>query len=162
MKRVRNRPGFSLIELTVALALVAILLTLVVVRVGVFTPRQRLIHEARKLGQTIETYRELAATQEGLYVLVLDPQTGTFQVRKPVERNLELLERAPLIRAGRLEEVHVKTMRVKAQALTGPLTLTFDSNGIQPAWTMELAHASGVGLYLHVDPMVNEVRYDEK
>lgn len=158
----RRQRAFTLVELTVALALVVVLLGLVIVRLGGFSPRQHLASEARKLGNAIETCRGMAAMEETLYVLTLDRESGTYTVRKPAERSQAAIEQAPVIRSGRLDGVLLKTAWIQDREVTGPVQLTFDGRGIQPAWRLDLYIEDKAAVSLTIDPLVNEVRYEER
>ncbi|MCK6472726.1 MAG: prepilin-type N-terminal cleavage/methylation domain-containing protein [Planctomycetes bacterium] len=158
----RGQRAFTLVELTVALALVVVLLGLVIVRFGGFTPRQHLAGEARKLGNTIETCRGMAALEETLYVLTLDRETGAYTVRKPAERSQAAIERAPVIRTGRLDGVHLKTAWIQDKEISGTILLEFDARCLQPAWRLDLYLEDKAAVSLSIDPLVNEVRYEER
>lgn len=164
MKHVRQPSrGFTLVELTVALALAAVLMGLVVVRFSWAGPRQQAIAEARKLGNLIETCREKAVTEERLYALQIDAEQGRYAVFQPPERRAGSFATLTPLRTGRLSgRVTIKAIRRQADALPTPFVLYFDPRGVLPELFIDLAHDSSPSVSLRIDPLQNEVAYDER
>lgn len=162
--RTRGQHGFTLIELTVVLALAAVLMGLVVVRLPWASTRQEVISEARKIGNLIVSAREQAMREERLFALRLDIEAGRYTLVKPQDRTPEALEKA--VHAGEgswSSRVNLRVLRREGTQGSSLVTLFFDAHGILPPnWTLEVADAKGHAVTLRLDPLVNEVAYDER
>ena len=162
MKRA-SPAGFTLVELTVVLALMTIVMGLVVVRFSWGSPRQAVIGEARKLGCTLQTYREKARVEERLYAVRLDLENGSYEVLQPRERTEKALADAPRIRSALLDPaVHFGAVMFGTRQAITPVTLFLDGKGILPAVSIEVVHPRGQKVVLKPDMLVNEVVYDER
>ncbi|MBI3828872.1 MAG: prepilin-type N-terminal cleavage/methylation domain-containing protein [Planctomycetes bacterium] len=164
MKRMQIRSrGFTLIELTVTLALAVVFMGLVIVRFSWGSPRQQTIAEGRKLGNLIETYREKAVAEERLYALRIDAEQGQYAVYQPAERRAGSLDMLAPLRSGSLPGyVAIKAIRKQADVLASPVVFYFDSRGVLPDLFIDLIHKDGAAVSLHLDPLQNEVTYDER
>jgi len=162
MKRARP-PAFTLVELTIVLALMAIVMGLVVVRFSWGSPRQAVIGEARRLGCLLQTYREKARVEERLYALRLDLETGGYEVLQPQERTEKAFADAPRVRSAALDPaVHFGPVMFGSRQAISPVTFFLDAKGILPAVSIEVAHRRGQKVVLKPDTLVNEVVYDER
>lgn len=75
-----KRKGFTLLELTVVLALVVVIAGVVIVRVDGWSSRQALRGSARTLGNVIQLYRGKAELEERTYLLTLEMGSGRYRV----------------------------------------------------------------------------------
>lgn len=162
MKPSRGR-GFTILELLIALTLMVVLMGLVVIRLGFGSSRQQTIDAARKLGNLVSTYREKAMTDECLYAIRLDSATGQYTVFRPAERNAALLDASTPIKTRSLQApIQFGKIRTQGVELPAPVTIFFDARGILPDISIEIASGTGALVVLRPDPIVNEVRYDER
>jgi len=157
----QRRYGFTLIELTVALALATILMGLVIVRMSWGSPRQQAVSEARKLGNLIRTFRERAQFEEREYALRLDLVENGFEILPLNDRSPEALGMARAIRQGRLpERVRIEVLQGERE-LSSPAVLFFTRHGVLPETTITLSYASDLNVSLRPNPLTNEVAYAE-
>jgi len=158
----RRARGFSLVELAIVLALIAVLAGLVVARFAWGGARQMVIGEARRLGNLAETCRERAMTEERLYALRVDAETGTIAALQPEERSAEALERAPVFRRVKLDaNVRLEAVTLNAQPLAAPVVLYFDARGFAPPVHWKFKHAQGASVTVKFDALHSEAAYDE-
>jgi prepilin-type N-terminal cleavage/methylation domain-containing protein len=159
----RARRGFTLIEITVALALATILMGLVVVRFSWGSPRQQAIAEARKLGNLIRTYREKAQAEERDYALRLNLDANHYEVLAVSDRTKEAIEAAKPVREGGFSsQIRMKMMGQGGRELPSPVVLYFNRHGVVPETSIQLAYASGATVTLKPNPLTNEVVYEEQ
>jgi prepilin-type N-terminal cleavage/methylation domain-containing protein len=154
--------GFTLIELTLVVALIAVLTGMVVVRYDLASPRQRAISAARKLGRVIENYREKAIEDETLYALRLDLDLGTYFVCAPANRTQESIDTATVLFSGRLDDsLSFKPARTTVGKTNSPLIFFFGTNGILPNAAFAVT-CEGTMIIVNPDSLINEISYDEK
>lgn len=156
-------PGFTIVELTIVLALVVVMMGLVVVRFNWGGPRDALIAEARKLGRLIATYREKAISEERPYALTLDLNAGRYFVTQPGDSNTQAVQQArPLIDALLPQKIRMVSISARSQPLTSPVTVYLDPHGIMQDLKIKLGIETGQVIVVHPDPLTNEVTYDER
>lgn len=157
-----RKRGFTLIELSLVVALMALLAGLVMVRYDLASPRQRAIHAARKLGRMIENCREKAIEEERLYAMRLDLAAGKYSVCAPAERTLSSVDAALPIFSGRLDDaLAFKSAGYMGATQDSPVVVFFDANGVLAQIAFEVS-GSGTTISIEPDPLVNEIQYDEK
>ena len=155
--------GFTLIELTVTLALVAVTMGLVVVRLSWGSPRQQTIAAARQLGAVMCLYREKAMAEECLYAVRLEGDTGRYTVSKPAERSAAAAQQAQALKSGRLgESLLFGAVSVQGTALQSPATLFLDGRSIGADASIEVVSAKGPVVTVRLDPVLGEAEYDER
>ncbi|HLY08746.1 MAG TPA: type II secretion system protein [Planctomycetota bacterium] len=137
----RQKDGFTLIELVVALAILVVASGLVIVRITGWSSRQALNSSARTLGNALRTWRERARTEETTYLFSLDE--GRWQIAAGKE----------ILRRGRLGS--------RESVEGGPITLVLSPRGILPATRMTLRNVSGERVSLVLGTLVNEIDYEE-
>jgi prepilin-type N-terminal cleavage/methylation domain-containing protein len=156
------RRGFTLIELTVALALATILMGLVIVRFSWGSPRQQAIAEARKLGNLIRTFRERAQSEEREYALRIDPPNGRYEVLSVDDRSPEALSKAKPVREGALSDrMQMKVLAEGSRELPTPAVLYFNRHGVLPEISIQLTYGAGSTVTMKPNPLLNEVVYEE-
>ena len=155
-------PGFTLIELTLTLALMGILMSLVIVRFDVGSPRQQVIAEARKLGNIVRTYREKALEEEQLYALRLDAGTGQYAIYKPLEKDVSVLEKSSPIKSASLSApVQFGAINLQGTPVASPVVFFFNPSGVLPDASIELLNPQKSSVILKINPVVNEINYAE-
>jgi prepilin-type N-terminal cleavage/methylation domain-containing protein len=137
-----RRSGFTLIELTVVLAVLVIAAGFVIVRVAGWSSRQALFSSARSLGNTIRTWRERARTEETTYRLLLDEHTYHIISGKDVLRKGSL-------RSGESFESGT------------PPSLSFTPRGFLPDTRLILRNEHGERVSLVLGTLVNDITYEE-
>lgn len=130
--------GFTLLELTIALAVVVIASGFVIVRLTAFSSRDRLQASARTLGSVITTWRERARALEVTYVLELEED------RYQVSSGKELLRKGRLGSGERLEG-------------SGARRIVFTPRGVLSETRITLSNASGDRLTLTPIPLTSDV-----
>jgi prepilin-type N-terminal cleavage/methylation domain-containing protein len=158
----RNRGGFTVIEVSIVLALIVVMMALVIVRFDWGSQRQKAIMEARKLGNLITTYREKARDDEQIYALRLDSDTGNYAVVHPLEKSAASALSAPSLRAGRLENLRFKRIAVDGRKLQSPVVIFFSVTGVLPRLSIDIGTDAGTAVGVDIDPLVSEVSYAEK
>jgi prepilin-type N-terminal cleavage/methylation domain-containing protein len=155
--------GFTLIELTVALALATILMGLVIVRFSWGSPRQQAIADARKLGNLIRTFREQAQSEEREYALRIESSSNHYEVLPVSDRTPEALSKAKAIREGKLSDrMQMKVMAEGSRELSMPVVLYFNRHGVLPETAIELSCGPDLKITLRPNPLLNEVVYEEQ
>jgi type II secretory pathway pseudopilin PulG len=155
--------AFTLVEITIALSLLVVLMSLVVVRMSFGSARQQTISAARSLGNLLGTYREKAMTEERLYALHLDLDTGQYAIYCLLERNAAALNGLKPLKSGRLTlplafgKVFVGNVQVPS-----PVTLFLDPKGIVPDVRIEVVCANGPVVAICPDVFANENDYVER
>ncbi|MBE7461903.1 MAG: type II secretion system protein [Planctomycetes bacterium] len=153
--------GFTLIELTVTLALIVLVMGVTIVRFGWGGARQQTIQEARTLANVIGTYRERAIAEEALYALELDAEAGRYELFKLTERRLDETSRPIPLRSHTVSgPISVRLPGTTADA-PDRLVLYFDARGILAPARIELAHPEGPRVALRIEPLDTEVQLDE-
>jgi prepilin-type N-terminal cleavage/methylation domain-containing protein len=156
------KSGFTLIELSVAMALVTVVLGLVIVRVSGWTSRQALHASARALGNTIRMYREKAQFEERVYSLTLVLDEGLYRVTEPPERGAYTTTIPNVVRSGRLRADQMfGEILVGEQPVRSPVTLDFTPRGITPETKITLQNNEKETVTLTVSAFVNEVGYED-
>ena len=138
----RNR-GFTLIELTVVLAVLVIASGFVIVRITGWSTRQSLHASARALGNTIRTWRGRARTEELAYRLVFEEKAYRIEAGKEV------------LRKGYLGSG--ETFDPGA-----PPPLIFSPRGIAPQTRITIRNDHGERVSLLLGALLNEVEYQEE
>ena len=137
----KSRAGFTLIELTVALAILVIASGVILVRVSGWSGRQALHASARTLGNTIRLWRERSRTEETSYRLSMDE--GAYQITV----GKEILRRGQLGGGAQFED--------------GPSSVLLSPRGILPDTRITLRNASGDRVTLVLGTLLNEIDYQE-
>jgi prepilin-type N-terminal cleavage/methylation domain-containing protein len=137
-----NRRGFTLIELTVVLAVLVVASGFVIVRVTGWSSHQSLQASARSVGNTIRLWRERARTEETTYTMVLD--AGTYQIASGKE----------VLRKGRLGAG-------ESFESSRPQSLVFTARGVLPETFVTIRNERGERVSLILGAMVNEIEYRE-
>jgi prepilin-type N-terminal cleavage/methylation domain-containing protein len=137
----KRRGGFTLIELTVALAIVVVASGILILRFTGWSSKQSLRSSSRALGNVIRVWRERAKTGETSYTLTVD------ESRYQVAAGGEILRRG---RFGEGETVE-----------GGPLSLVFAPRGILPETRLTLRNAAGERVMLLLGSLINEIDYEE-
>jgi prepilin-type N-terminal cleavage/methylation domain-containing protein len=135
----RARGGFTLIELTVALAILVIASGFLIVRVVGWSSRQALHSSARNVGNAIRVWRERARAEETTYHLVCD------------ESEYRILAGKEVVRRGRLG----------GGEAFDPVTIPFTPRGALPPTRLSLRNQSGERITLVLGALVNEIDYQE-
>ena len=157
-----QKRGFTLLELSLVVALMAVLSGLVLVRYDVASPRQRVIRTARKMGRLIENCREKAVDEETLYAMRIEIDSKKYCVCAPAERTLEIVDAARPIFSGILDDALVfNSAGSGAGKSSAPVLIFFDAQGILPECEFEVS-GGGSTIKVKPDPLVNEIVYDEK
>ncbi len=141
----------------------SVVMGIVIVRLDLGSPRQRIIQESRKLGNLITTYRERAMGEQRIYALRLDTGTSEWVLSTPTEASPSAMEAAPVI-VKYACHTPSKLLSVKNAAsleLTSPITLYFDPRGTAPGVTIDIGVDKGKFIAVQIDPLVNEVNYVE-
>src|SRR5260221_7778040 len=136
-----RKGGFTLIELTVALAILVVASGFIIVRITGWSSRQSLHSSARALGNVIRIWRERARTEETAYTLTLEEN------RYQVAAGKEILRKGQLGSGETFE--------------SGPKTLALTSRGILPETRITLRNASGERVTLVLGALMNEIDYQE-
>lgn len=161
MKRPAQPRGFTVVELTIVLALVTVIMALIIVRFDWGSPRQHVIAEARKLGNAIATYRERAMNEQQLYLLQLDQDQNAWAIRPPSPAagiTVASLVSGSFERPIKLNSIKTTT---EGLALQSPVLLAFNPQGTTTPLSIDLSVENGPGITLRIDPLVNEVVYAE-
>lgn len=147
--------GFTLLELTVAVAIAAVAVGVVIVRLEGWTPRQALRAEALRLGNTIRTYRGLAQVEERDYILAIDLEKGTYEIRTEIAGG-----RAEIVRRGEISEKRrFEKVTSGGQDLPSPVTIVFDPRGILPETSIRISDDGGTHVDLVIATFFNEIDY---
>ena len=155
-----NRRGFTLIELAVALSLVVVVTGLVVVRVDGWSSRQKLRTSARRLGNTIRFYREMAQLHEEVYGVSLDLEGGTYKVLALEERTF--FGKPAKIREGRLSSGQkFGSVLIGEIEMASPFMMILGPRGVLPEIQIGIENGSDELVILTVEALVNEVGYEE-
>ena len=148
----KRQSGFTLIELTVALAIAVVIVGLVIVRVDGWSSRQALHASARALGNTIRLYREKAQEEEETYTLRIELDRGTYDVTA----------QGLLVRRGKLGTGRTfGKVRAGETEVPTPVILNLGPRGILPEMILEIEGAAKEKVTLKVGSMANEVSYAE-
>lgn len=107
--------SFSLIEMLVVVAILAVAAGAIVPRIGSSLERHELEQAAGRFAHLARTVRELAAARQETYVLGLDMNRGTYSVGVISEKNKKEVQKvqASWLRSGRWSE-GVKVVEFKA------------------------------------------------
>jgi len=151
--------GFTLIELSMALAVLVIVSGLVIVRAGSWGPRQRAISTARSIGNSLSYYRELARNEERLYAFVLDRDAKRILIYAPLERQVSALTTAVLIRNVDLPAGI--DFEFQGQITNTIQVIYLDRKGVIPDFRLVVRQGEH-SISVHADPILNSVTYDEK
>lgn len=140
-RRSLGEGGFTLIELTVALAILVIASGVIIVRIAGWSSRQSLNSSARALGNTIRLWRERARAEDTTYTLTLE------------ENRYELVAGKDILRRGRLGSGETFE--------SGPKALSFTPRGILPETRITVRNAPGERVTLVLGALVNDIDYQE-
>ena len=153
----RPARGFTLIELTIALAILVVVSGLVIVRMGGWGPRQRVITAARTIGNTLSYYREVARNEERTYAMVLETNAKRISVYAPLERQISALNSAALIRS--IDLPSGIEVQYQSQTTNDPPIIFLDSKGIVPNFQINVQQG-GEHVLIKTDPIVNRISYE--
>jgi len=158
----RNPRAFTVLELSISMALIAIIMTLVVARFDWAGPHQQLIAEARRLGHAIELLREKAVDEGRIYAMQLNVRAGTYSTFQPLERSTSALETSkPLKTTALPKSVRFQSIAVNGKDSGTALNIFFDPHGIVTPISIRLLHEYGCALTIKLEPLSNEVTYAE-
>jgi len=147
--------GFTLLELTVALTILVVVAGLVVVRLNLGSERHQTINAARKLGNMLTTYREKAMAEECVYAVRLDSDSGKYAVFQPAECNPSLLDTLqPLKNVALGPPLHFGKLQSNS-------VIFFEPKGLLDELNIDVVGNNGSTVGLTLDPVINEVHYDE-
>jgi prepilin-type N-terminal cleavage/methylation domain-containing protein len=150
-----RRAGFTLIELSIALAIAVVLGGLVIVRVGGWSARQELHASARALGNAIRTWREKAELEERPFILVLDRENGRWRVEAR-----GVLTRDKVAEGQLREGQGFGRVLAEKVELADPVSLVLDARGILPEIRIELLSGKEK-VFVRLEPFLNEVAYED-
>jgi prepilin-type N-terminal cleavage/methylation domain-containing protein len=136
----RRRAGFTLIELTVVLAVVVVLSGLLILRVTGWTPRQSLNASARAFGGALGVWRERARFDETSY-------------------RVAWKDRAWTVTSSADERMAGGTLG-SAQSFEDAGELVFDRRGVAAPRAIGLRHKSGDRVAVVVDVLLSGVKYE--
>ncbi|HEX7900573.1 MAG TPA: prepilin-type N-terminal cleavage/methylation domain-containing protein [Planctomycetota bacterium] len=136
----KRRAGFTLIELTVVLAVVVVLSGFLVLRVSGWTPRQSLNASARAFGGALGVWRERARFDETTY-------------------RVAWKERAWSVTSSADERVSGGTLGF-GQTFEEAGELVFDRRGVADPRAIGLRHKSGDRVAVVVDALLSGVKYE--
>jgi len=154
--------GHTLIELTIVLCLISVLAGMVIVRFPLNSSRQQTIAAARKLGNLIATYRDRAISEQTVYALQINAESGQYAIFKSDERLVPDSAGKPAIISGKLEDpISFGKISHPASPDTVPVTIYFDSRGVLQDLSIEIRHKSGAHIRLIPDQLTSVVRYEE-
>lgn len=157
------RHGFTIVELTIVLSLMIVGMSLVIVRFDWGGPRQNVVSEARKLGRLISTYREKAIDEERSYALTLDLNAGRYTIIQTDESSTsDVQQTRPLVDAALAQPIRFSAVSVQNKALASPITIFFAPRGIMPELRIEVGIDKGPVVIIRIDPLANEVGYDDR
>ena len=163
MNRKTVPSGFTIVELTIVLALVIVIMGLVIVRFDWGSQRQRVIAEARKLGRTIATYREKAINEQRPYAMMIDLNENHYVVLQPADSSVQAVQQCrPLSDSAVSQPMRIAAIIAQSKTLESPVTLFFDPRGIMPELRIELGIEKGPAVVVRNDPLANEVYYDDR
>jgi len=134
--------GFTLIELTIVLAILVIVSGVLITRLPGWSSRQALRSSARVLGNTIRTWRERARADETPYSLEFSG--GSYQVLLGNE----------VLRKGRLGEGEEFESDV-------PRSLILRARGILPKTPLTIQNRRGERITIVPGVLINEIEYQE-
>jgi prepilin-type N-terminal cleavage/methylation domain-containing protein len=150
---VKNRKGFTLIELAVALAIGVVVVGVVIVRVDGWSSKGRLRGSARALGNTIRLYREKAQSEEAVYQLAIDVEKGTYSVAVAGEK----------VRTGKLKAGHsFGKVSSGGIEMKSPFQVAFGPRGILPEIQIPIQDGPKDAVLLTLSSLANEVTYSER
>jgi len=138
----RKSRGFTLIELTIVLAVVVVLSGILVLRIGGWSSRQSLNASARSLGNSLRLVRGRAEVDERPYRLLIEGSTW-----KGLAHSGELVTRGKLSSGQEFEP--------------GPAELRFDGRGIALPARLAIRNGSGERVVIVVSALSNTVEYHE-
>lgn len=155
-----KRRGFTLVELTVVLAIIVVASGLIIARVGGWSSRQGLASSARTLGNMIRTYRERAELEEAPYLLALDLDKGTWSVAPPTS-SVRVRESEAVAKGGLRQDQRFGVVRVGGLEQSGSIALRLAPRGILPKTEITIENGAGEKVRLILGTLTSEVEYDE-
>jgi prepilin-type N-terminal cleavage/methylation domain-containing protein len=162
MSRARDS-GFTIVELTIVLTLIAVVMGLVIVRFDLGSRRQRVISEARKLGRLISTYREKAIDEQQTYALTIDLNGNRYSVVRPADSSIQAVQQSqPLVDYAVVQPIRFASVSAQSKAMASPVTMFFDPRGVLPEVSIELGIDAGPAEVIRTDPLASEVYYDDR
>lgn len=151
--------AFTLVELTLALGILVVVSGLVIVRLGGWSPRQRVISTANQIGNTFSLYRELARNQERLYAMVLEPDAGSVSIYAPLERQKSALNSSTLVHRFTLPEG--MELQLSTTTTEQPYVVYLDATGVVPHFEARVLQGEQ-SIALRADAIFNRIDYAEK
>lgn len=156
----RSAKGFTLIELTVVLALAAVLMGLVIVAFRFGGPKANLKQRATALGQAIEACREKAASNDRRYVLRIDIRSGSYAIAEVQDTESESTSTEVL--SYRLpDNYRLDVLQDGAPGAQEQVMVALNPSGMLPPLTIRIWDETGRGISIRPDPLFNEVAYEE-
>jgi len=156
--------GFTIIELTMVLALISVVMGLVIVRLDFGSPRQRVIEQARKLGNVIRSYRERAICEDQSYCMTVDLKESRWAIERIKERQdpMKGLNR-PLSTSACESPVRIRGITLShSKNMDSPVVIYLDPRGVLPDLQIDIGLENGPIVSVQPDPLVNEVAYVER
>jgi prepilin-type N-terminal cleavage/methylation domain-containing protein len=153
--------GFTLIELSIALAVVAVVLGLVILRFGGWSSRQASIASARTLGNTVRLYREKARLEGCAYALVVDLDQGAYYVTVPLDGGATPMSEHVVRRAVLPEGLSFGRAVVAGRIVESPVVLHFTPRGVVPETRLSIKNKDSEFVMLCIDALNNTVAYSE-
>jgi type II secretory pathway pseudopilin PulG len=158
-----RKAGFTIVELTIVLALIIVVMGLVIVRFDWGSQRQRVIAEARKIGRAIATYREKAIDEQRPYAMTMDLNENHYLVVHPTDSSVQAVQQCrPVLDSAVPQPMRIVAVTAQNKALTSPVMIFFDPRGIMPELRIELGIEKGPTVVLRTDTLANEVYYDDR
>jgi hypothetical protein len=134
---------------------------MVIIRYSAAGSRHALNSNARRFGNLVSRYREMAVTQEMLFALRLDKETARYDIVSPVEKSADGVALAEPLAAGNFDSSVVVTgIQVAGRPVQDPVVLFFESRSVMPEVELILVHSSGDFITIRLDPIINEVFYE--
>lgn len=151
--------AFTLVELTLALGIMVVVSGLVIVRLGGWSPRQRVISTANSIGNTFSLYREMARNQERLYAMVLEPDVGMVSIYAPLERQKMALNNSTIVHRFKVPEG--MELQFSSTSTEQPYIVYFDGTGVVPHFEVRVLQGDH-SIVLRADAIANRIDYEEK
>jgi general secretion pathway protein H len=160
---VRNRKGFTFIELTVVLVLIGLVFTITMPRFRDAILTDTLKSATRKMVGRIKSLRNEAISEHKAYVLVFDLESNRYWIESD---DMTLEERAharedayPLPRGVRVLDVWFKG---KGKEMAGETAIKFTKQGYVQQSVIHLGSEDGRKFTLVLSPFLGRVKVLEK
>ena len=165
MRRERGRDaGFTLIELTVVVFLMALVASVVYARLGAVLPRQALLAAARRLGSAVALARSQAILESRPMALrYSDAPPGLEVLRMPTEDRRQDGDEPPLwrVRLGRDISLKVRFAAGHVAPLSADRNIACSAAGVITPHDVHLRSRQGHNLLLRVHPLTGRVQIRE-